>query len=263
MTRPSVRGTGRPSSHAKLHESDSAHRLPGSGRDRARIYWRCARPASARCQQPTGYLTYSWKQYRQAVEEIAAGLRSLGIGKGDIVALNSETRLRILPGRSGHHGQRLHRRRPVSQLSAAGPGPHHRPRCCAAVFVEDPKTLKGAAGGSGAPLDSAHRRSGGRPHAGRPARRAATPWPRDPQLLPRMRAEVQPSDYAILYLTSGATGEPKMALVTHQAIVSNLDMGPTCPADWAGGFHRGVSALGAHRAARGDRVAAASAAACR
>ena len=30
----------------------------------------------------------------------------------------------------------------------------------------------------------------------------------------------------MLYLTSGATGEPKMALVTHQAIVSNIDMGP-------------------------------------
>ena len=35
----------------------------------------------------------SWNQYRQAVDEIAAGLHALGIGKGDIVALNSETRL--------------------------------------------------------------------------------------------------------------------------------------------------------------------------
>ena len=40
-----------------------------------------------------GYLTYSWNQYRDAVIEIAAGLRDLGIGKGDVVALNSETRL--------------------------------------------------------------------------------------------------------------------------------------------------------------------------
>ena len=39
------------------------------------------------------YVTYSWNQYKRAVDEIAAGLRSLGIGKGDIVALNSETRL--------------------------------------------------------------------------------------------------------------------------------------------------------------------------
>ena len=39
------------------------------------------------------YTVYSWNQYRSAAEEIAAGLRAFGIGKGDIVALNSETRL--------------------------------------------------------------------------------------------------------------------------------------------------------------------------
>ncbi len=49
---------------------------------------------------------------------------------------------------------------------------------------------------------------------------------RDPELPARLRARVSPSDPAILYLTSGATGEPKMALVTHQAIVTNIDMGP-------------------------------------
>ena len=36
-----------------------------------------------------------------------------------------------------------------------------------------------------------------------------------------------PADPAILYLTSGATGEPKMALVSHAALVANIDMGPT------------------------------------
>src|ERR1035437_4444125 len=48
----------------------------------------------------------------------------------------------------------------------------------------------------------------------------------DPELLPRLLAETQPSDHAVLYLTSGATGEPKMALVTHEAVVANIDMGP-------------------------------------
>jgi long-chain acyl-CoA synthetase len=48
----------------------------------------------------------------------------------------------------------------------------------------------------------------------------------DPELLPRLLAETRPSDLAVLYLTSGATGEPKMALVTHAAIVSNIEMGP-------------------------------------
>jgi long-chain acyl-CoA synthetase len=48
----------------------------------------------------------------------------------------------------------------------------------------------------------------------------------DPELFARMRSEFGPADYAVLYLTSGATGEPKMGLVTHQALVANLDMGP-------------------------------------
>ena len=35
-----------------------------------------------------------------------------------------------------------------------------------------------------------------------------------------------PDDNAILYLTSGATGEPKMVMVTHGALVANVHMGP-------------------------------------
>src|SRR5450755_3433615 len=42
---------------------------------------------------PREYLTYSWNQYKTAAQEIAAGLRSIGIRKGDVVALDSETRL--------------------------------------------------------------------------------------------------------------------------------------------------------------------------
>jgi long-chain acyl-CoA synthetase len=49
----------------------------------------------------------------------------------------------------------------------------------------------------------------------------------DPQAFEKIRAEVNPGDLAILYLTSGATGEPKMGLVTHSALVANVDTGPT------------------------------------
>jgi long-chain acyl-CoA synthetase len=48
----------------------------------------------------------------------------------------------------------------------------------------------------------------------------------NPPLVLRFANEVQQEDYAILYLTSGATGEPKMGLVTHGAIIGNIDMGP-------------------------------------
>ena len=45
--------------------------------------------------QPIGkgkYHSYTWAEYKRAAEEIACGLRRLGIGKGDVVALSAETR---------------------------------------------------------------------------------------------------------------------------------------------------------------------------
>src|SRR4051812_29561163 len=43
-------------------------------------------------KRPAHYRTYTWNEYRDAVRETACGLRALGIQKGDIVALHSETR---------------------------------------------------------------------------------------------------------------------------------------------------------------------------
>jgi long-chain acyl-CoA synthetase len=50
---------------------------------------------------------------------------------------------------------------------------------------------------------------------------------REPGAFERIRAGFDDSAHAILYLTSGATGEPKMGLVTHAAVVANADMGPS------------------------------------
>jgi len=41
-----------------------------------------------------------------------------------------------------------------------------------------------------------------------------------------LRENITPDDFAILYMTSGATGEPKMGIVNHRAILANADMGP-------------------------------------
>jgi long-chain acyl-CoA synthetase len=173
-----------------------------------------------------GYLTLSWNQYLQAVNEIAAGLRSLGIAKGDVVALNSETRLEFYLAdlgtmANGSIAAALYPSYPAKDLlhnlEASG--------ACAA-FVEDPKTLAALRGApvrhwilltgtaDGALTLDELRARGREALAG------------DPQMAARMDAELDPADPAILYLTSGATGEPKMALVTHRAIVSNLDMAP-------------------------------------
>ncbi len=179
-------------------------------------------------RQPAGgdYLTYSWIEYLQAVDEIAAGLRAAGIGKGDVVALNSETRLEFYVADLGIM---------ANGSIAAAMYPSYPPRdlintlgasAARAVFVEDPKTLRALRGANverwilltgeaeGALTLDGLRQLGRELLA------------RDPGLTARLKSELQPSDPAILYLTSGATGEPKMALVTHGAIVANLDMGP-------------------------------------
>lgn len=179
-------------------------------------------------RQPHGdqYVTYSWTQYKRAVDEIAAGLRALGVRKGDVVALNSETRLEFYISdlgimANGSIAAAMYPSYPpkdlIRTIAAVG---------ATAVFVEDPKTMRSLAGAAvehwilmtgeaeGAMTLDALRQLG---------RETLT---RDPEMMERLRGEVQPQDYAILYLTSGATGEPKMALVTHEAVVSNLDMGP-------------------------------------
>jgi long-chain acyl-CoA synthetase len=173
-----------------------------------------------------GYRTLSWVEYLRAVDEIAAGLRALGIGKGDVVALNSETRLEFYIAdlgiiANGSIAAAMYPSYPpkdlVRTIAAAG---------ARAVFVEDAATRMALADAAvehfivltgeaeGAMTLDALRRLG---------RETLT---RDPGLTGRLKAEVRPDDTAILYLTSGATGEPKMALVTHRSIVSNIDMGP-------------------------------------
>src|SRR5262249_46890698 len=54
-----------------------------------------AYPESAALHQPTGggkHRTWTWREYRDAVRNIALGLHAIGVKKGDIVALQSETR---------------------------------------------------------------------------------------------------------------------------------------------------------------------------
>ncbi len=173
-----------------------------------------------------GYLTYTWNEYKRAVDEIAAGLRSLGLGNGDVVALGSETRLEFYLAdlgimANGSVAAALYPSSPPQDLVRTL-------RNCGAraVFAEDAKTLGLL---KGAPVDLWVLLTGRAEDAlsldelrerGRQAMAA------DPGLTALLKAAVRPADHAILYLTSGATGEPKMALVTHQAIVANLDMGP-------------------------------------
>jgi long-chain acyl-CoA synthetase len=179
-----------------------------------------------------GYLTYSWNEYKQAADEISAGLNAIGIVKGDVVALDSETRLEFYLAdlgilANGSIAAALYPSYPPKDLIRTIEAVNAR-----AVFVEDVKTFEVL---TGVPT----LRAGAVPHwilltgeaEGALSLAALRELGRNaiavnPELLATLRARFTPADPAILYLTSGATGEPKMALVTHAAIVTNLDMGP-------------------------------------
>ena len=122
--------------------------------------------------------TLSWIEYRTAAEEIAAGLRALGIRQGRHRGARFGNAPGILPGRPGHPGQRLHRRRAVSQLSGQGLWSAPFESCDAKRVVRRrSQNARTAAGRARGPSVLAHRRSARRPHARRSARvRAATPW---------------------------------------------------------------------------------------
>ena len=171
------------------------------------------------------YLTYSWNQYKTAAQEIAAGLRSIGIQKGDVVALNSETRLEFYLADLGIL---------TAGSVAAALYPSYPPKdlirtiqaCGAkALFVEDAKILQALRDAPPMPRILLTGEAEGALSLAQLRERGRLALTEDAGYMARLKAEVTPADFAILYLTSGATGDPKMALVTHAAVVANLDMG--------------------------------------
>jgi long-chain acyl-CoA synthetase len=173
------------------------------------------------------YNTYSWTEYCVAVEELAAGLRQLGLRKGDIIALNSETRAEFYIAdlgvmAAGCVSAALYPTYPLPDLIR-----RIRAADARAVFVEDPKTFAAFRAAADSPhvlwflltgeaegaVSLRQLRELGRQALGR-----------DKDLRRRLGDEVTPEDHGILYLTSGATGEPKMVLVSNGALVANMEM---------------------------------------
>src|ERR1700729_3041592 len=103
--------------------------------------------------QPTGkgkYQTYSWLEYQRAAEEIACGLRRIGIRKGDTVALHSETRAEFYLADLGVLANGSIAAALYTSYPAADQVSNLRASNAKAVFVEDPKSMQAliAAGGS-------------------------------------------------------------------------------------------------------------------
>jgi long-chain acyl-CoA synthetase len=177
-----------------------------------------------------GYRSYSWQEYLQAAEEIAAGLRTLGIVKGDVVALASEARAEFYLTDFGIIAAGA----VAAAVYTAYPPPElvRVIQACGArvLIAETPELLDRIAGAPGFPQRIQCVVMNGTSELAQTLddlrARGRQTLASDPALVQRLQADLKGADPAILYLTSGATGDPKMALVSHEAVVSNLDMAP-------------------------------------
>jgi long-chain acyl-CoA synthetase len=190
--------------------------------------------AAAALHQPIGnkqdrrYRAYSWNEWLESSREIALGLRSLGLTKGEIVCILSETRAEFYLADLGVMGAggvaaALYTAYPVADQARTilTLGPRF-------LFIEESGTLSELAQNCRLP-DHVILLTGEQDGAlsldalrnlGRDVMK------RDPAAFSRIQQELSPKDSAILYLTSGATGEPKMGLSSHAAILANIDMAP-------------------------------------
>lgn len=190
-----------------------------------------SRPA---LHQPIGggkYRTWTWREYRDAVLQIAVGLREIGIRKGDTVALQSETRAEFYLADMGVMSTGAVAAALYTSLPYGDQSGTLRASDARVVIVENVKAMRALEAAAGdVPLDVRWILLTGEAEGIETLEQIRAKGERklrdDPHAFDAIRAEVSASDIAVLYMTSGATGEPKMGLVTHSALVSNIDMAP-------------------------------------
>src|SRR5579863_5298953 len=192
-------------------------------------------------KQPIGgskYRTYTWAEVRDRVQWTAVGLSTIGVEIGDMIALQSETRAEFYFAdlgvmAAGAVAAAVYTSVPYTDQARA------IQFCdCKIALVENAKAYRGLASALG---DAARKirwilLTGDAEEAGASPASAITLaqlWDagrcklvEDPSAFERLRAQYDDADLAILYMTSGATGEPKMGVVSHRALVTNLDMTP-------------------------------------
>lgn len=189
--------------------------------------------------QPTGnktgagFRTYSWNEWLRTSREVGLGLRSLGLKKGEVVCILSETRAEFYLVDVGVMGAggvsaALYTAYPMPELAK-----NLRAVAPRFLFVEDAKSkdaLKAAATEQGVPWpEQVIVMTGDATDALSLETlrvRGQEILNRDPDAFVKTAEETSPDDPAILYLTSGATGEPKMGMTSHAAILANIDTSP-------------------------------------
>jgi len=188
--------------------------------------------------QPLGdgtYHTWTWNEVRDLVRWAAVGLHAIGVEKGAMVALQSETRAEFYLAdlavmSAGSVAAALYTSLPFADQATAIR--NFDPRV---AFVENAKALRGlrnALGEYGNGIRWILLTTDGAPADGAMTLEQLIETGRrklceDAGVFERIRAQFDASAPAVLYMTSGATGEPKMGIVSHRAVVSNLDMTPT------------------------------------
>jgi len=188
-------------------------------------------------KQPIGggkYRTYTWAEVRDRVQWTAVGLSTIGVAIGDIVALQSETRAEFYFAdlgvmAAGAVAAALYTSLPYAEQA-------HALRFCEArvVMVENPKAMQGLQAALAAVPDPKPDlqwilltgSAAGAITLDELMEKGRRQLAADPQAFERIRARFDDQALAVLYMTSGATGEPKMGLVTHAALVINIDMTP-------------------------------------
>lgn len=186
-------------------------------------------PTSRReAQLAPKYQTLTWAQFRDAARNLALGLESIGVRKGEIVAIHSETRLEFYLADFG-----------IMALGAISAGLYTsipmvdqvvnvrnlKPR---AIFVETPRVMKAMKAALGDyPMETEWiLMTGSEVGVMTLAEVQERGAKRDPSEFDPLHEAVCGDDVAILYLTSGATGTPKVGIVKHSAITGNVAMGP-------------------------------------
>ncbi len=184
--------------------------------------------------QPLGggkYRSYTWAEFRDRVQWTAVGLRTIGVKIGDMIALQSETRAEFYFAdlgvmAAGAIAAALYTSLPYSEQA-------HALRFCDArvAMVENPKAMQGLLNAmpEGAPdlqwilLTG---QAAGAITLEQLIEKGQLKLAAEANAFERIRASFDDQALAVLYMTSGATGEPKMGLVTHAALVINIDMTP-------------------------------------
>lgn len=179
----------------------------------------------------TTYQTWTWGEFRDAVRCISVGLSTLGVEKGSVVALQSETRAEFYLADLGVMSAGAIAAAMYTSLPFTDQAQAMKTSGARVALVENVKALSGLQVALG---DAAREiqwilLTGEAEGAQTLAQLTETGRRRlaeDPSAFDRLGSRYDASATAILYMTSGATGEPKMGLVSHRALVVNLEMTP-------------------------------------